>query len=245
MQGVFYTWRLVLTYHRSYAILIKSGNLTKELAMKKNYKALIEAITEGLIIFTAWPWIISLPTEDMGFGNVIFFILMLILGVMLSCRAVYCYGKFARSSNGYKVPKEPAAKKNRTLIEAIIWGVIIVVEAVWFLNDFMIGDEWFNAVLPAVIISIAAMLIRIAICVFRHKNVPLPWEKSSDKDYTALIEAVICIALTAGAPFWINNLPRDTGYGALIIGFPTILICQGLFCRAAYLVYKFIKSMKE
>ena len=213
--------------------------------MKKNYNALAEAITEGLIIFTAWPWIISLPTEDTGFGNVIFFILMLILGVLLSCRAIYCFEKFTRSSKELNTPKEPAAKKNRTLIEAIIWGVIIVVEAVWFLNDFMIGDEWFNAVLPAVLVSIAAMLIRIAICVFRYKNIPLPWEKSASKNYTALIEAVICIAVTAVAPFWINSLPRDTGYGALILGLPTLAICMGLFCRAAYLVYKFIMSLKE
>lgn len=213
--------------------------------MKKNYKTLTEAIIEGLIIFTAWPWIISLPTKDTGFGNVIFFILMLILGVMLSCRAVYCYGKFARSSNGYKVPKEPAAKKNRTLIEAIIWGIIIIIETIWFLSYFQIGDEWFNAVLPAVIVSIAAILIRIAICVFRYKNIPLPWEKSSDKNYTVLIEAVICIALTAVAPFWINSLPQDTGYGALVLGLPTIAICMGLFCRAAYCVYKFIMSVKD
>ena len=214
--------------------------------MKKNYKAFIEAIIEGLIIFIiAWPWIISLPTKDTGFGNVIFFILMLILGVMLSCRAVYCYGKFARSSKEYNTPKKPAAKKNRALIEAIIWGVIIIIETVWFLNDFIIGDEWFNAMLPAILVSIAAILIRIAICVFRYKNIPLPWEKNSDKDYTALIEAVICIAVTAVAPFWINSLPRDTGYGALIFGLQTVLICMGLFCRAAYCVYKFIRSVKE
>ena len=234
-----------LNIRRKYVILKKSGNSTKELAMKKNYKALIEAIIEGLIIFTAWPWIISLPTEATGFGNVIFFILMLILGVMLSCRAVYCYGKFARSSKEYNAPKEPAAKKNRALIEAIIWGVIIIIETVWFLTYFQIGDEWFNAVLPAVIVSIAAKLIRIAICVFRYKNVHLPWEKSSNKNYTALFEAVICIALTAVAPFWIKSLPRDTGYGALILGLPTIAICMGLFCRAAYLVYKFIMSLNE
>ena len=213
--------------------------------MKKNYKALIEAITEGLIIFMAWPWIFSLPTEATGFGNVIFFILMLILGVMLSSRAIYCFEKFTRSSKEFNTPKEPAAKKNRVLIEAVIWGVIIIIETVWFLNDFMIGDEWFNAVLPAVLVGIASILIRIAICVFRYKNIPLPWEKISDKDYTALFEAVICIAVTAVAPFWINSLPQDTGYGALILGLPTVLICMGLFCRAAYCVYKFIRSVKE
>ena len=212
--------------------------------MKKNYKALIEAIIESVIIFTAWPRFFN-PPHDTGFGNVVFFILILILSVILSSRAIYCFEKFTRSSKEFNTPKEPAAKKKKTLIEAIIWGVIIVVEAVWFLNDFMIGDEWFNAVLPAVLVSIAAMLIRIIICVFRYKNIPLPWERSTSKNYTALIEAVICIALIAGAPFWIRTLPRDTGYGALIFGLRAILICHGLFCRAAYCVYKFIRSVKE
>ena len=135
-------------------------------------------------------------------------------------------------------------KINRALREAIIWGVLIVIELMFFLTYFQFG-EWFNAVLPAVIASIAAILFRVLICLFRYKELPLPWEKSSDKDYTALIEAVICTALIIGALFWIRTLPQDTGYGALILGLPTVLICMGLFCRAAYLVYNFIKSMKE
>ena len=135
-------------------------------------------------------------------------------------------------------------KEDRARVEAIIWVIIIIIEMIFFLTYFRFG-EWFKATLPAVIASIAAILVRIIICVFRYKNIPLPWEKSTNKDYTALIEAVICIALVAGAPFWLNSLPKDTGYGDLIIGFPAILICQGLFVRAAYCVYKFIKSVKE
>ena len=69
-------------------------------------------------------------------------------------------------------------KNNRARIEAIVWGVVIVAEILWFLTYFRFG-EWFKAVLPAVILSIAAILIRITICVLRYKNVPFPWERTS------------------------------------------------------------------
>ena len=135
-------------------------------------------------------------------------------------------------------------KINRSLKEAIVWGVLIVIELMFFLTYFRFG-EWFKATLPAVIASIAAMLIRIVFCVFKYKNIPLPWEKSDGKDYTALIEAVICIALVIGSFFWIKSLPQDTGYGDLILTLPTVLICQGLFVRGVLCVNKFIRSLKK
>ena len=135
-------------------------------------------------------------------------------------------------------------KNKKARNEAIIWGVVIVLEMIIFLTYFQFG-EWFKATLPAVIASIAAMLIRIVICVFRYKDIPLPWEKSTSKDYTALIEAVICIALVIGAFFWIKSLPQDTGYGDLIVALPTVLICQGLFVRGVLYVNKFIRSLKK
>ena len=135
-------------------------------------------------------------------------------------------------------------KINRALKEATVWGVLIVIELMFFFTYFRFG-EWFKATLPAVTASIAAMLIRIVICVFRYKNIPLPWEKSTSKDYTALIEAVICAALIIGALFWIRTLPQDAGYGDLILALPTVLICQGLFVRGVLCVNKFIGSLKK
>lgn len=135
-------------------------------------------------------------------------------------------------------------KINKALKEAIVWGVVTVIELIFFLTYFRFG-EWFKATLPAVIASIAAILVRIIICVFRYKNIPLPWEKSTNKDFTALIEAVICIALVIGAFFWIKSLPQDAGYGDLIVALPTVLICQGLFVRGVLCVNKFIGSFKK
>ena len=135
-------------------------------------------------------------------------------------------------------------KINRALKEAIVWGVLIVIELMFFLTYFRFG-EWFKATLPAVIASIAAILFRILICLFRYKELPLPWEKSTNKDYTALIEAVICAAMIIGALFWIKSLPQDAGYGDLILVLPTFLICQGLFVRGVLCVIKFITSLKK
>ena len=135
-------------------------------------------------------------------------------------------------------------KINRALKEAIVWSVLIVIEIILFLTYFQFG-EWFKATLPAVIASLAAILFRVLICLFRYKEKPLPWEKSTNKDYTALIEAVICIALVIGAFFWIKSLPQDAGYGDLIVALPTFLICQGLFVRGVLCVNKFIRSLKK
>lgn len=135
-------------------------------------------------------------------------------------------------------------KINRALKEAIIWGVLIVIELIFFLTYFQFG-EWFKAVLPAVIASIAAILVRIIICVFRYKEIPLPWERSTSKDYTALIEAVICTALIIGTPFWLTTLPQDTGYGDLILALPTLAACMGLIVRGIICFITFVNSTRK
>lgn len=135
-------------------------------------------------------------------------------------------------------------KMNKAFKEAIIWGVVIVIELIFFLTYFQFG-EWFKATLPAVIASIAAILFRVLICLFRYKEQPLPWEKSSDKDYTALIEAVICIALVIGAFFWIKTLPQDAGYGDLILALPTLAACIGLMVRGIICFKTFVNSTRK
>ena len=128
--------------------------------------------------------------------------------------------------------------------EAIIWGVIIIIETIWFLSYFQIGDEWFNAVLPAMIASIAAILFRVMICLFRYKEQPLPWEKSAGRNYTPLIEAIICAALVIVSLFCIVSLPKDTGYGDLILAAGALAIDSGLIVRGIICLAEFIRQSK-
>ena len=167
-------------------------------------------------------------------------------GVFINCMLYLTYPLecVILGKSGNSVKELVMKKINKALKEAIVWGVVIVIEMIFFLTYFRFG-EWFKATLPAVIASIAAILFRVLICLFRYKETPLPWEKSTNKDYTALIEAVICIALVIGAFFWIKSLPQDAGYGDLIVALPTVLICQGLFVRGVLCVNKFIGSLKK
>ena len=135
-------------------------------------------------------------------------------------------------------------KINGALKEAIVWGVLIVVEMIFFLTYFRFG-EWFKATLPAVIASIAAILFRMLICLFRYKEHPLPWEKSADRNYTPLIEAIVCGALVIGSLFWIANLPKDTGYGDLILATGAFAIDGGLITRMIICFTEFAGSSKK
>ena len=135
-------------------------------------------------------------------------------------------------------------KEDRAHAEAIIWGVVIVIELMFFFTYFRFG-EWFKATLPAVIASIAAILFRMLICLFRYKEQPLPWEKSAGKNYTPLIEAVVCGALVIGSLFWIANLPKDTGYGDLILATGALAIDSGLIVRGVNCLNEFTRSSKK
>ena len=146
--------------------------------------------------------------------------------------------------SGYSAKELAMNKINRALTEAIVWGVIILVETVWFFSTFQIGSEWFDVSLPAFIVSIAAILFRVLICLFRYKEHPLPWEKSADRNYTPLIEAIICAALVIGSLFWIKSLPSDTGYGDLILATGTLAIDSGLIVRGINCLTEFTRQSK-
>lgn len=134
-------------------------------------------------------------------------------------------------------------KNNRARNEAIVWGVLIVIELMFFLTYFRFG-EWFKATLPAVIVSIAAILFRMLICFFRYKEQPLPWEKSAGRNYTPLIEAVVCGALVIGSLFWVANLPKDAGYGDLILATATFAIDGWLIARGIICLTDFVRQSK-
>ena len=83
------------------------------------------------------------------------------------------------------------------------------------------------------------------ICLFRYKEQPLPWEKSADRNYTPLIEAIVCGTLVIGSLFWIANLPKDTGYGDLIVAAGALAIDGGLITRMIICFTEFAGSSKK
>lgn len=170
-------------------------------------------------------------------------------GVFSPLRSIWQILTFRRKyailkKSSYSAKEVAMNQNNRALKEAFVWGVVIVLEIIIFLTYFRFG-EWFKATLPAVLVSNAAILFRVLICLFRYKEKPLPWERSTTKDYTALIEAVICTALLIGAPFWIKTLPQDAGYGDLILALPTLAACTGLMVRGIICFITFVNSTRK